>query len=308
MKKILVTGYNTMDLDGSSCAFAYAELLRKQGNNATAGIFETLKKEAEFIFNKFNIPPLENASKFVKNSDVILVDASDLKISNKIKLEQVIEIIDHRKFHEADKFPNAKIQIELVGAAATMVAEKFYNSKIEMSKESAILLYSAIVSNTINFQANVTTERDRKIADWLKSKITLPKNYVHELFAAKSEFDKPLKEIFMDYFASPTFGNMQFGIVQLEIVEAEKFVKNNLKQIEETLSEIKKEKTLDKIFLTCIDIEKGFNIFVAFDEDAKKIIEKALNVKFEGNITKRSGIIMRKEMVPLLKEYFEKSS
>lgn len=49
MKRILVTGYNTLDLDGSSCAFAYAELLRKQGKDATAGIFETLKKESDVI-------------------------------------------------------------------------------------------------------------------------------------------------------------------------------------------------------------------------------------------------------------------
>ncbi len=308
MKRVLVTGYNTLDLDGSSCAFSYAELLRKQGKEATAGIFETLKKEAEFVFKRFNIPPLEDANKLVKNSDIILVDASDLKISGKIKPEQVIEIIDHRKVHEANKFPNAKVQIEFVGAAATIVAEKFYNARIEPSKESAILLYSAIISNTIKFQTNVTTERDRKMADWLKSKIELPKDYVHKLFAAKSEFDKPLKEIFMDYFASPTFGKTRFGIVQLEIVEVEKFVSKNMKQIEKTLEQIKKEKNLDKIFLTCIDIEKGFNIFVAFGEDVKKVIEKVLSVKFEGNMAKRKSIIMRKEMVPILKEHTEKPS
>ncbi|MFZ3077735.1 MAG: DHHA2 domain-containing protein [Candidatus Aenigmatarchaeota archaeon] len=303
MKRIIITSYDTMDLDGSSCVFAYAELLRKQGKDATAAIFETLKKEAEFVFRKFNIPPLEDANKIVKDSDVILVDASDLKISSKIKPEQVVEIIDHRKIHEAHKFPNAKVQIELVGAAATMVAEKFYNSKFEPSKESAILLYSAIVSNTINFQANVTSERDRKMADWLKSRVSLPKDYTHELFAAKSEFDKPLKEIFMEYFSSPVFGKMKFGIVQLEIVDVEEFVSENMKQIEETLSEIKEEQKVDKTFLTCIDVEKGFNIFVAFDADVRKIIEEVLEVKFAGNAAKRNGIIMRKEIVPLLKEH-----
>lgn len=189
-----------------------------------------------------------------------------------------------------------------------MVAEKFCNSKTEPSMESAILLYSAIVSNTINFQASVTTERDRKMADWMKSKISLPNKYVHELFAAKSEFDKQMKEIFMDYFASPTFGKLKFGIVQLEIVEAEKFVGENMKQIEKTLEQIKKEKNLDKIFLTCIDVEKCFNIFVAFDDAVKKVIEKVLNVKFEGAAAKRSGIIMRKEIMPMLKEYIEKFS
>ena len=71
-----------------------------------------------------------------------------------------IEVVDHRAVNEADKFQNAKIQIEMVGSAATLIAEKFLHATTSTSPESAALLYSAIISNTINFQANVTTDRD----------------------------------------------------------------------------------------------------------------------------------------------------
>jgi len=306
MKRVLVTGYNALDLDGASCSFAYAEFLKNQDVDAVVGIFEGLKKEAEYVFERFDITRLKDANKFVDGSDIILVDASDLKISDKIDPQQVIEIIDHRELNQADVFSKAKIQIEPVGAAATLVAEKLFNGKFEMSEKSAILLYSGIVSNTINFKSNTTTARDKKMAEWLLSKTKLPETYVHELFTAKSKFDKCLKDVFMDYYSSPDFGKPKYGIIQLEIIEAEKFVYKNIKQIEEILAQIKREQKRDTVFLTCIDIEKGLNYFVAFDNREKKSIESTLKVKFGDSIAKRNGIIMRKEINPLLKQYLEK--
>jgi hypothetical protein len=68
------------------------------------------------VLDKFNISALEKAEEVVSN-----VGASDLRwLSEKIQLEKVVEIIDHRKIHEADKFLNAKAKIELVGSAATL--------------------------------------------------------------------------------------------------------------------------------------------------------------------------------------------
>jgi hypothetical protein len=53
-----------------------------------------------------------------------------------------------------------------------------------------------------------------------------------------------------------------------------------------------------------IDIEKAFNLFICFDDETKKILENALAIKFLGNISKRKGILMRKEIIPKLKESF----
>ena len=305
--KTLVTSYENPDLDGTACAFAYAEFLAKTGINSIAGIFGTIHKEAQFVFKKFNIQKIPNAEKLIGNcEDVILVDASDVKgISKKINPAKVIEIVDHRKINEADKFRNAKLQIEFVGSAATLIAEKFYNSKIAISKESAALLYSAIVSNTINFQANVTTERDKKMAEWLKGQTDITKNYTHEMFEYKSNFDKPVKDVFLNDFASFDFNKTTVGIVQLELINVDIFIRNNLTQITRTLSEIKKIKALDLIFLTCIDVEKAFNRFVVIDKESEILLIKIFSINFEERIAKRNGIIMRKEIVPLIKNLLE---
>jgi manganese-dependent inorganic pyrophosphatase len=263
----IVTTYNNPDLDGAACAFAYAEFLNKNGKNVKCVIFGTPIREVEFVLDKFNIPKLGDVKNMDNLGEVIIVDVSELLgLPDKIEPRNVVEIIDHRKIHEAHKFPNAKAQIELVGSAATLIAEKFYNNNMVISKESAALLFSAIVSNTINFKANVTTSRDYNMANWLKDKFSLPKGYIHEMFADKSEFKKPLKETIINDFAIFNFNNSYLGIGQLEIINVDSFIKQNLEEIKKILNELKKEKPLDLIFLTCVDLEKGYNKFVVIEQ------------------------------------------
>ncbi|MFA6382266.1 MAG: DHHA2 domain-containing protein [Candidatus Buchananbacteria bacterium] len=302
--KLLVTPYKNPDLDGTACAFAYAEFFQKNDKAVVAAIFGTPHREAQFVLNKFNIPALADAEAVINEVDeIIIVDASDLRgLSDKIKPEKVIEIIDHRKINEAYTFPNAKAQIELVGSAATLIAEKFFNSKTAISQESAALLFSAIISNTINFQANVTTERDHKMADWLKTNFSVPPNYIHEMFLDKSQFKKSLKETFLDDFATFHFNNHNLGIAQLEIINVNKFIRKDLTEIKKILKELKKERSLDFIFLTVIDLEKAFNEIVVIDEKTQKLVEQALKIEFKDGVAKKNGIIMRKEIIPLIKD------
>lgn len=307
MKKILVTSYINPDMDGVSCAYAYTEFLQKQGQDAVAGIFGIPHPEAQFVLDKFNIKKIQDGELLIADClSVIFVDASDLDALPKtIKPAQVVEIIDHRKVHETEKFINTHSQIELVGSCATLIAEKFYQQNIPISKESAILLYSAIISNTINFKNNVTTERDKKMADWLKIHLELPENYIHEMFAHKSNFTQPIKETILSDFKSFTINDEKIGIGQLEIINVEEYIKNNLEKIKNALIETKQEKLLDYIFLSFIDLDLAKNTFVVIDEKTKKLLGLSLNIKFDGFIAYSDHIIMRKELHPIIKEVLE---
>lgn len=302
--KILITSYKNPDLDGVACTYAYTEFLYATCKDVVGAISGSPHIEAQFVLDKFNIPSLENAEKIINNIEqIILVDTSDIKsLSDQIQSHKVIEIIDHRKVNEANKFPNAKIQIDLVGAASTLIAEKFYNSQVRISPESAALLFSAIISNTINFKANTTTPRDRKMANWLKTKFSFPKNYVKEMFTYKSKFKKNLRETITDEFVIFNFKGLCLGIAQLEIINVDEFTKFNIIEIKKILKELKKEKSLDFIFLTCIDLEKAFNTIIIIDDATSNLLSQILKVNFENGIARRNGIIMRKEITPLIQD------
>lgn len=306
--KLLITSYTNPDLDATACAIAYAEFLNKTGRPAEVGLFGNIHQEAQFVLQYFQIEKPLDAEGLINNStEVVLVDASDTSgISAKLNPDQVVEIIDHRKLNEAAKFAEAKVQIELVGSAATLIAEKYYDDEIEMSSHSAALLYSAIVSNTVNFQADVTTERDRKMAEWLRGQLELPTDYIRQIFAAKSHFDQPLKEVIEGDFAVFTFNGRTVGIAQLEILDVAEFISSTREELEVVLTELKASQNLDYIFLTTIDLEKATNTFFIIDDQGRELLEVVLGLKFIENIAVRSGIMMRKTIGPLIKQHLEK--
>jgi inorganic pyrophosphatase/exopolyphosphatase len=308
-KKILVTTYPNPDIDGTACSFAYAEFLNKKGYDAVTGIFGVPHREAQFVLDRFNIKINRLESLPEGYEKIILVDMSDLEALPKlIKPEQVIEIIDHRTTTEIEKFINTKVQIEIVGACATLIAEKFKQNNIPISKEAAILLYPAIVSNTINFQGKLTTDRDKNMGEWLTKQVEFPADFIKEVFIAKSNITKPLRDILLEDFKAFQFKNKKVGIAQLEIINANQYIKNNLLEIIKILPEIKKQKSLDYIFLNSLDLEGAGNTLVAVDDDIIKLLESILNIKFVNNLAIAERLIMRKEITPLIQSFFEKET
>ncbi|MEK9153573.1 MAG: DHH family phosphoesterase, partial [Patescibacteria group bacterium] len=189
MASLIITCNTNPDLDRFACAFAYQEFLSKTGQEAAMVIFGAPHEEVNYLLNRFNIVfPQNNVNELSPASQIVLVDTSDLRgLDKKINPEKVIEVIDHRQINDQHLFPKAKIQIELVGACATLMAERYRQQGLMPSLQSAILIYGAIVSNTLNFKANTTTERDRAVANWLVENFDLPENLAQEMFLAKSD-------------------------------------------------------------------------------------------------------------------------
>lgn len=306
-KPILVTCYVNPDLDGVAGSIAYAEFLQKTGKNAGAGIFGEPHEEAKYILHRFDIPYPQVFSDAHEFDEVILVDSSDLKgLEGKVMAERVIEIIDHRKINDASAFPNAKVQIELVGAAATLVAEKFIESKVNISKESAILLCGGILSNTLNFKAGVTTERDKTAFERLNNTAQLALDFWKDLFLAKSDLTGgKLSERIIGDFAWFEMGDKKIGIAQIEMIGAKKLVEERGDEILKILEEIRQEKGLDFIFQSTLELEEDKNFFVCENTEIKELLEKVLGMEFNGNVAVREGLIMRKQIVPLLKAELE---
>ncbi len=308
MKPILVTCYVNPDLDGVAGAIAYGEFLQKIGKDVMVGVIGEPNDEVKYIFSRFGFEYpriINNADDF---DEVILIDASDLNsLEGKVDRKKVVEVIDHRLVHEAGMFPKAKIQIELVGAAATLVAEKFVKSKLDISRESAILVHGAIISSTLNLRGSITTDRDKKVANWLNTVVELPDDFWKDLFWAKSDLSgKKLIENIEGDFAWFVLGNKKVGIAQIEIMGVQEILDKRCDEIVSGLEVIKRKMGLDDIFLNIIDLEYMKNYLVARDTETQKVLEKALNIQFVGVVAKQSDLMLRKQIVPLLKKELEK--
>lgn len=305
--RVLTTGYRNPDLDGTACAIAYAELLNQTGHNPLPVVFGAPLKEVPFALEKFSVSqPVDGDATLQATDQIVILDTSFIaKVSSEIKPEQVIEVIDHRIISETSQYPNAQIQIEQVGSCATLIAERFDKAKLTPSASSAALLYSAILSNTINFQASVTTDRDRRMSQWLLNYFELPDNLLHDLYAAKSAFTHSAVEVIDDGVAIYEIAGTRLGIAQIEIVDVAEFLSDHQTELSDYLERSRVEHSLDMIFLTAIDAGEGSNTFLAVDPQSQNLLQQSLGVVFTGNTAIRPGVLMRKTLAPMLKEFLE---
>ncbi len=304
---ILITAKINPDLDGVACAYAYSRLLRTRGENAVGGIFGQMHVEAKYLVDRFNIQdvvydPKDSFHKF------ILVDASDMAgMPSPIRTEDVIEVIDHREEHRAHElFPNAKIQIEQVGSAATLIVEKYQSLKCSIDFSSAVLLFGAIHSNTLNFQASIATNRDREAVDWLRSQAEIPASLIEDMFAMKTQLiSEHLANAIRIDAKQFAIGKKKIGIAQLEVLYLQKLADSRLSDILIELKNMKDQYRLDATMLTAVDLREGFNLFITQDGELQSAITNALDIGFVGNIAKRKGFLLRKQLVPKLKSLSE---
>jgi len=178
MKTTVITAGETFtDIDVFACVCAYAELLNLEGKKTEIVLPGVLNSSITPTLQSWKIPYVTAPTE--TDYDVVIVDVSELAyVAKFVKPEQVVEVYDHRfgfqDFWKEKIGDNA--HIEYVGACATLIWEEYkkrgYAEKI--SKVSANLLTIAILSNTLNFGASVTDQRDVVAFEDLKKYIDLP--------------------------------------------------------------------------------------------------------------------------------------
>jgi inorganic pyrophosphatase/exopolyphosphatase len=304
-KKILITATITLDLDGVASAIAYAEYLNKVKKDAIYEVaFEGHKQiEVGFVFDK--IIKLEFPR--IKSGDIydsfILVDSSAKReLPNIVKPDKVIEFIDHRPDPKYEDFPNAKAQIELIGANATLIAEKFYFGNVKLNKKTAILLYISIISHTINLKSNFTCFRDIRIVKWLESKFKeCKRNLVIKVFNFKKEYIlKDLKYALESDLKEMSIKNEDVAMYQLEAYGIEKLFPDRIYEI---IKIILLHKNVSWGCCIIVDTKKGKTYLVLTDNSKADIIAKILGFKNKGEYLYTNDLFLRKEIATKLNHY-----
>ena len=309
MRKVMTT-YVCPDVDGIGAMYAYAELLRKNGENAEYYFEGKLKKEAEIILNIFNIKlnPIDNVG---EDDEIVMVDNNELNFLPKcIKKEKIIEIIDHHvRCNWIDEFPDIKCQIEFIGAAATLVAERYKLSGEIPSREAAILMYYGIISNTMNLKIKMTNKRDIEMAEWLKSFAPeINDDVTREIFIKKSEIGDNLEEE-MEIGFKNRFVTIKWSIGQLEVANAEEFIQKYYNDIMGIMDKVSKSNDIDYISTNIMDVLNGYNILIAGNEKTKNLIEDNFeDLKFENMMAKSDRFYSRKEIVKVIAERYKLSN
>ena len=298
--KTIIT-YKNGDLDGIASAYAYSEYLNKIGDKANYYICGYPPKEVEIVCSLFDIK-IENNSEDIQNNQIIIVDTNTGSAVDFVDPSHVIEIIDHHP-RSSDLFENARIDIQQIGAVCTIIAEKYKNSGISISRESALLLYYGIVSNTLNFHSKTTTDRDLIMSEWLKAQCSeIDESLISTIFEQKSKIEPENLRREMEVDELFPLGNDKLIIGQLEIANAKEFLDGHKEEINNVLDAVRVEWGVDLVFINIVDILEGSHILYTPYEKTKNYLHNKYGFIFDGDSINEKGIVLRKEIKKYLRD------
>jgi inorganic pyrophosphatase/exopolyphosphatase len=159
---VVTSGKKYIDIDAYASSIAYANLLRLKGFEVKA--ITTAKLNESITPSLLDLTIKLDEYEPRKNDEYIVIDVSNKDYFEPfVKESNIIEILDHHVGYEKywDKKLKEKAKIEFIGSVATMIVELYEKEGVmnKISKEMATLLISAILDNTLNLKARITTRQ-----------------------------------------------------------------------------------------------------------------------------------------------------
>ena len=186
---------------------------------------------------------------------------------------------------------------EPLGCTCTIIGKMFEEEDVEIPREIAGLMLSAIISDTLLFRSPTCTNVDRKMAYKLADIVGVePAEYGMAMFkAGTSLVGKSVEEIFNQDYKKFNIGDAKVGIAQVNTMDIEGFApyKADMLAYMENLAQ---ENKFDVAILLLTDvINASSEVFVAGPRP--EIVENAFKVRLDDHQANLAGVISRKKQV-----------
>lgn len=262
------------------------------------------------IVNKKNeclgLIKVTDVEKYTKQK-VILVDHNNLEQSVPgIEEAEIAEIIDHHNLGAIGTSIPINFRSMPVGCTCTILYKMYQEYHVEIPKEIAGLMLSAILSDTLIFQSPTTTEEDKIAAEALAKIAGVEiESYGRKMLTEASSIKgMTIEDVFFQDFKSYKVGNTTLGISQIITMDFEN-IKKNMNDYIAKLDEIAKgEYGVVTLFITDV-ISNGS--YVLYNTEAKDLIADSFNIKDIEEGTFIPNLVSRKkQMLPNIMETLEK--
>jgi manganese-dependent inorganic pyrophosphatase len=309
MEKLYVFGHKNPDTDSICSAIVYSNLKNKLGLHTEPIRLGNVTEETQYVLNYFNVAAprlVETVASEVKQ--VILVDHNERQQSaDDIAEVTVTEVIDHHRVANFETKDPLYFRVEPVGCTTTILNKMYKENGVEVTKEMAGLMLSAIISDTLLLKSPTCTQQDVDAAHELAAIAGVDlSTYGLDMLKAGADLSQKTVEqlISLDSKVFP-MGNAKVEIAQVNAVDTND-VLTRQKEIEAALSNVVAEKALDLFVFVVTDILNNDSVALAVG-NATQNVEQAFNVTLDNNTALLKGVVSRKkQIVPQLTETFTK--
>jgi inorganic pyrophosphatase len=297
--KVITSGSAYLDIDAYAGCIAYAALLRLFGEPAQAVSSAPLN---ESITRELRRHDIGTTSHIAHAEDTfVLVDVSDPShLDPLVDIDRVVEVIDHH--HGYEDFWHARLGeracIEHIGAAATQIHERWRNAGMmeQMDPAVARLLLAAIVDNTLNFQARVTTERDRRACIELLAIAKVGSDWVARYFSdcQTAIEDKLESAVLSDAKRMVPGPNRPAVLGQLVVWDAQRILATKRNVIGAAMQSIG-----DDWAINIVSISEGRSYFLSGSRQSQEKLSRLLDRDVSNGVLAYDRLILRKELLRL---------
>ena len=300
---ILVFGHKNPDTDTICSAIAYAELKNKLGKDVKAVRLGEVNEETKYALNYFKVEKPELVEN-VAGKEIILVDHNErTQTADGFEEAKVLELIDHHRISNFNVDEPLYARVEPVGCTATIILKLFKENGLAPSKETAGLMLSAIISDTLLFKSPTCTQCDAKAGKELAeiAGVDLKEYGLEMLKAGTALGDKSEAELLnMDMKIFEIDGE-KIGVAQVNTVNEAEVLERKEKLLAEIDNIIAKEGL--KFFMLAITNILTNDSTALVSGNGNDVIEKACGEKVDSNLVTLKGVVSRKKQIipPLTK-------
>ena len=299
LKETLVFGHKNPDTDTIMSAMVMANLENKLGNNAKAVRLGNVNKETEYVFKFLGIEQPEFIEDVNDGQDIILVDHNEATQSvNNLSNANVKKIVDHHAINFTTSNP-VYYRAEPVGCTSTVLYKMYKENDVEITKDIATMMLSAIISDTLLFKSPTCTAEDKAIAEKLAKIAGVDAEvYGTDLLKAGTDLSEytPAEIINIDSKLFEKDGK-RFKIAQVNTADLDSIFKDKV-YFEAAINEEIKKDNLDLYMFAATDIINSNSKIISLGNDSA-VVEKAYGVTLDNNTALLENVVSRKkQMLP----------
>ncbi len=239
----------------------------------------------------------------MQKKQVILVDHNEKSQAVEgIGEAEILEIIDHHRLGSLETISPVYFRNQPLGCTSTIIYQMYQEKGVELPKQIAGLLLSAIISDTLMFRSPTCTPLDKTVAEHLAKIAEVDiEEHAKNMFRAGSDFkNKTTEEIFYQDFKVFHTNDCDFGVAQISAMSKEELDKLG-EQLSPFMIQVLGEKKLDMVYVMLTDILDESSKVIFAGNEAGKLLANAFKKNEDEQGILLPGIVSRKkQLIPQL--------
>jgi len=296
--KVLIFGHKNPDTDSICSSLVQETLNNKAGWEAKAVRLGAINKETQFVLNYLGIEAPQLIEKVEEGQEVILVDHNEFTQSVEgIEKATIQMVVDHHKIANFETSEPLYYMAKPYGCTATILFEEFKRLGCEIEKKEAILMASAIISDTLLLKSPTTTRFDKQALEELAKIAGLDlQDYGLAMLKAGTDLDDftPKELINIDAKEFDKEG-IKFEIAQVNTVDIEDVLQRE-EELKAVISKTIEEKGLSLFVFAITDILNSNSMIIALG-DRVDVIKTAFGKDLSDDKAFLEGVVSRKKQL-----------